>query len=180
MGLLDLFRRKPAFTFPPEAQVLDQTALRRQHYEYAHRVLPGVAFDNPSGMMTVLASPKARPLLADLWLRLAEQCERDGQPADRAYRPPEPARRRANATAWYVVTLPQPLHSPEAFLVALAFDAATATVRCFTLELTWDHVARKATTVVCGWSPEGNHLNYGLHGTPPEPAAFLDAVVGLG
>ena len=69
-----------------------------------------------------------------------------------------------------LVTMPEPRFVPEAYMVAviLHIKEGKETVEFFTLEKSF------GCTMLCGWSQDGNHLNFGK-GPEPDADKFIEA-----
>jgi hypothetical protein len=182
MGLFDWFRRKA--DPPPEAWSADDllTDPRCDHYAFAHQALRAVALDNPLGCLAVLASPDARPFLADLVRSVTEFCrDRGMEPsAGLAVDDLTVHRVRALGHPCAVVEMPAPRAAAEAHYVAIALTAEPSEnpeARYFTLEkgLQLDGAAR---AVLCEWTADGTHRNYG-DGPPLGVERFLRAIEDL-
>jgi hypothetical protein len=138
---------------------------RKQHYEFAHEVLPRVFFRSPAAFVTALAKSGDQHL-REMWGRLGERL-----PAEERT---EPQGLRCHTMplgpggALVIVALPEPTATPEAYFVALYHDATprggTAS-RCFTLERGAD-LDDTPRTVFCEWTEDRRHHNMG---DGPEP-----------
>lgn len=157
-----------------------------QHYTFAHRALPSVFFRDPSWCFAVLNGPDAQRFVADLWGRVGERTEPEGQRAADGLAAttfldgPEAA-----PIMFALVTLPTPTEPAEAHFVALAAGFADpsapaidklAWARYFTLEHGIDLQSEQPCTFLCEWTREGTHRNLG-GGPPAEAGAFIGALL---
>lgn len=167
---------------------------RQQHYSFAHKMLPRVAFDHGAASVLMLSDPtRARDFLERLWSDCGEGLEgRDLVSLDDLGAGLSVQTRRAKGNELIsIISLPAPKVAPEAYFVALMCDAVpepdpdddssdsvelwkllvrSTPVRVFTLELSQDLNGREHT-VFCEWSSEGRHLNMG-DGPRPDKDAF--------
>lgn len=155
-----------------------------QHYVFAHRAIPSVAFADPKNLLAILHGEDADQFLRDLWDRagrgLDESCLRapDGLEVQVGW--------ASDDLLLTTIVLPTPQRSPEAWFVALATrvpDGGSTVddigeVRVMTLEESHDFVADARCTMMCEWLPNGDHRN---HGAGPEvaAAAFAEAVSNI-
>jgi hypothetical protein len=175
MGLWDWIRgKKPAPTpEPARAPAPAPDGPRPHHYQFAHRALPQVAFQDADRFLGELGGTGGAALLNHLWGFVGERVRESGQPTLAALLPPPTVCHLELGTA-YVVTLPPALASPEAHLVAFVAlprepgAAVDDWLRYFTLEL-GQSLEGKPYTVLAAWNSEGTHLNFG-----PGPAARVD------
>ena len=164
-------------------------------YVFQHIVLPDAVFENHPELIRDLSTGSTAPLL-HFWSKARTHCERNGllEPEDvddsDASLAAEAAedelidataihpRRRLGHTV-YVVTMPLPEASPEAYLSGVVhrddepheYMATAPSSRYFTLEL----AAPGERPLLCEWSRDGRHSNYG-EGPEPEVDAFAEAV----
>lgn len=168
---------------------------RQQHYLFAHRMLPHIAFDFGAASVLMLSDPdKAPEFLQNLWRDCGEGLEgRDlVAPDGLTVGLSAEARRSRGDELICLVTLPAPEVAPEAYFVALVCDALpepdqsddspdalelwrllvrSTAVRVFTLELSQD-LSGRTHTVFCEWTSEGAHLNMG-DGPQPDRDTFF-------
>jgi hypothetical protein len=57
----------------------------------------------------------------------------------------------------------------------LFFFKRAQPIACFTLEVGFDFETNSPRTVLCGWTKEGTHLNFG-DGPSPNVASFVEAI----
>ena len=143
---------------------------RRQHYDFAHRLLPKLIADSPDRVLDILAGEQGDSFLEQMWRFAA-----DGVPEDQriAAKPVRHVRHLGLGQLAVVLTLPAPAAVTEAHLVCIVAARPSGT-RYFTLELGMEIPAESARTVFCEWT-EGKHVNFGS-GPPAEIGAFLDCI----
>jgi len=161
---------------------------RTHHYEFAHRVLPRLMFDNPGALLSLAEAGEAGEALRDMWQELGEQLAPDDRVAPDGL----------EVHGWnlgdhlaVVVTLPPPRRSAEAYFVAATVrelrqdhpgarsrqpDIGDPKVRVFTLEhhnlLEWasgrvgEAGASAVSTMFCEWTGDGRHINFGAVPAP--------------
>ena len=141
---------------------------RRQHYDFAHRLLPKLLADSPDRVLDILAGDQGEAFLEQMWRFAA-----DGVPEDQriAAKPVRHVRHLGMGQLAVVLALPAPEAVTEAHLVAIV-AARPKVTRYFTLEHGMEIPADSARTVCCEWT-EGKHVNFGT-GPAPEVGAFLD------
>lgn len=165
---------------------IDIPTARDQHYQFAHRTLPKLVFENPATVFAAIVEHNAEPLRA-LWRWIGERLE------------PSTARIEPEGLAGQVlslddiaivalITLPPPQGLAEAYFVAAVYlhrpgePPETATVHYFTLELTSSFstppIQGPGATMLCSWTAEGAHVNHGM-GPAPTPEGFIQAVRAL-
>jgi hypothetical protein len=182
MGLFDIFRRKPQE--PPHSSAADLDEPRCHHYALAHYALRSAAFGDPLAYLGILASPDAREFLAQMLRSVSEHCENE-EPEfaaeDIAVHPV-----RVGRYPCAVVELPRPRAVAEAYFTAAVLladlqdrtpESAPLELRYFTLEK-GVVLAGPSRTVLCEWTSEGSHANYG-DGPMPQLKAFVKAVEEL-
>lgn len=183
MGLFDFFKH-PARKKGKSGDKAERP--RCAHYLFAHVVLRQMALHHPYMTMGALGSAQGKAFLADLLATVEEQCAQlggaDTLTADQVRFHPGKARKYPCT----IVEFPAPQVATEVFFVAMvlkpptgdaAADLLTAEMRYFTLELGARREG-KPRTVLCEWSHDGAHLNYG-EGPPPDIDKFRHAVAAL-
>jgi hypothetical protein len=83
------------------------------------------------------------------------------------------------------ITLPQPTEMPEAYFAAFVhrpasedpLDSKRSFTRYFTLEY-GQRIDGSPRTVLCEWTADGSHLNYG-DGPPPQMDLFINSIESL-
>lgn len=186
MGLFDFFRRRPRAPDNAGDEPADLDEPRCHHYALAHLALRGVAFDQPLGFLGVLASPDARHFLSDMLASVAEHCkDREPRP-DFSVDDLRVHRLRIGKYPCAVIEMPRPRAVAEAHFVAAVLladpsdglpDGERIPVRYVTLEK-GSTIGGGARTVLCEWTADGTHANFG-DGPPAELPAFARAVEEL-
>lgn len=150
------------------------------HYLFSHVALRQVAFAQPVGCLGVLASPNATAFLSDLWKDVDEHCRERGETS--TIQPSEFIVHKCCVGLFpcAIVEMPEPWFITGAYFIAIllqkpigeiAPNDPEVTVMYYTLEKTLDF-ERGVQTVLCDWTKDGTHRNYG---TGPEPT--LEAFV---
>ena len=190
MGLMDFFRRRPqraaGVDDELEAFLKREDSPRPQYYTFAHYVLRQATFQLGAACLGVLVSPRREEFLRTIWDAAADSCRQtdpsvalDPFPAASI----QVAPLRAGPFPCAVVKMPPPRGTTECHLVGIVAHVDIAAgeepteqtaVSYFTLEqgASLDGSAR---TVLCEWTREGSHLNFG-GGPPAEPEAFANAI----
>jgi hypothetical protein len=148
---------------------------RPQHYLYAHRVLPTLFYQNPQQFLSILTMDGIA-FLRFFWDRTLQDH------GDEPHTPPQgmnyETRALDDGTLIAIIELPQPERMAEAYFVAAVFrDAASQPLmRYFTLEYGMHILDNTPRTVLCEWTLDGKHLNFG-DGPEPKSKAFFDAIL---
>lgn len=171
----------------PEAQLDDAWLLtqrpRPHHYHLVHYVLRMVAFTQPVDCLGHLASEGAEEFVEHLWDMTVECCPDDAGAPDFAPADIDVHIARIGEYPCAVVEMPPPRKMTEAYFAGLLIpveldelaDGRTEVpLRYFTLEYTVDE-RDAASTVLCEWTADGDHLNGGS-GPEPTLGAFLQAI----
>ena len=150
------------------------------HYTFAHVALRQIAFDDPLTFLGVLASPDAMRFLADVLRQVREHCK-DVEPlADFSVEEVTVHKRRIGRFPCAIIEMPPPQEVPEAFFVGAVLlvdptqeidESKGVDLHYYTLEkgAVFEGVPR---TVLCEWTADGSHLNFGF-GPPPTVDAFF-------
>lgn len=172
MGLFNLFSRA-------KSHASDQSA-RCDHYSFAHVVLRDAAFEDPTQIVTTLASAKSQELLGDLWDGVLALCREHSQTSTIATNDILIHKIRVGTFPCAVVEMPTPQHATEAFFVALVLAVHLAgddwefepePLRYFTLEYS-EAEHREIKTVLGEWKTRSTYVNHG-----PGPAPTIDDFV---
>ena len=185
MGLFDFFRRRKKRKRGHDVMGSDQTP-RLSHYIFAHVALRQFAFNSPYMCVGALGSAEAKRFLGELLEAVEEYCRDEGDVLELEVDQIKPHSRRAGKLACLVIQMPPPRAATEAHLVAIVLKPSSGEtaanlpevqVRYFTLE---EGVAQQSgsRTVLCEWTPEGEHLNYG-EGPPPDIDKFLKKITEM-
>jgi hypothetical protein len=156
-----------------------------QAYLFAHRALPVLTFADPGKVLSILSSGDGERFLHDAWENIGRHCE--------------PEQRRSTEGLGYSVSptgstglvaavrLPPPQEVGEAYYVAIfgrfadpeqPDPAALEWARLFTLEHAEHPVTGLPCTMLCEWTGEGKHNNYG-EGPSTEESDFIEAALNL-
>ncbi len=177
MGLFDFLRRKES----QPNEIREHLAQPRlQHYMMAHVALRSLAFENPLAYLGILGSPDANMFFAQLMESVSEQCPDEPDPG---YRPDEISVHclRVHSFPCAIVQMPSPKATTEAFFTAAVLmhdpshdipEPTQMKLRYLTLEKGF-HADGTSRTVLCEWTSEGSHLNFG-DGPPPELKLFIN------
>jgi hypothetical protein len=167
----------------PNSDPEDLDEPRCNHYTFAHHALRSSAFDDPLAYLSIFASPDPRPFLAHLLRSVSEHCkEREPQP-DFGVEDITVHRVRIGQYPCAVIELPRPRATTEAYFTAAVLladlddrlpESGPAALRYFTLEKGFV-LEGPPRTVLCEWTSEGSHVNYG-DGPLPQLGAFVGAV----
>ncbi len=156
-----------------------------QAYVFAHQALPALAFSEPGKLLAILNGPDAEKFLQNLWGTAGQQCGPDDQRAADGLSHTVNAAGTTGVIA--AVKLPEPKEVGEAHYVGIFGRFATPEepdlfnlkwVRVFTLEYGLHPVGENRCTMLCEWTYEGTHKNYG-EGPPPDEEAFVEAAMNL-
>jgi hypothetical protein len=147
---------------------------RPHHYEFAHRALPGIAFNPRVDLAGLADAARLDSALRATWSAVGERRgEADRLPDDGLQ---AELVQVAGETA-LLVTFPTANHAAEAFFAMIAPLDPPESRRYLTLEFSWNVVTGHPATVIGEWRA-GSHLN---HGPGPEAAklTFLARMQGL-
>jgi hypothetical protein len=189
MRFFDLFRkRRDAAAAAPDALddlLRNEPQPRCQYYFFAHYALRTAAYQLGASAVGVLLSPRRDEFLADMWRMATEGCKQNGDAASDPLPPIEVLPLKAGSLPCVVLRMPSPQRTTECHFVAIVLHVdpsevlpskpERAAVSYYTLERGVRIESGAARTVLCSWSKEGSHINYG-DGPPPDPQAFADAV----
>lgn len=152
---------------------------RDHHYTFAHLALRQVAFHDALRVLAVLGSPDADDFVAELWSVVDKALARRGVYTDLGPNDILVHRRTVAGCPCAVLQMPEPIAVTEAHFVAIAslatFEEIQAgggpiPIRYFTLERGVSLEQGDERTVLCEWTCDGAHGNYG-----DGPVAELDA-----
>jgi hypothetical protein len=174
VGFFNFFRRKQRSA----AAAGDLDEPRCHHYALAHYALRSVAHKRPLGFLGILASPDAKRFLADLLESVAEHCAAR-QPAgqggpDFSVADLTVHKVRVGPYPCTIIEMPRPRATTEAYFVAAVLlarldqempEPEQVKLRYFTLEKGFV-LGGPPRTVLCEWTEEGAHVNYGVGPTP--------------
>jgi hypothetical protein len=183
MGLLSWFRRRRAEK--TIARVMDENGPRPQYYVFAHYVMRDATFELGAACPGVLLSPKRDEFLREMWDHATEAI-RQTDPNEKvdAYPGVEVMPLRAGNFPCVVLKMPEPAGVTECHFVGIvahmdlsADEKPTeqTAMSYFTLERGVGEDMQTPRTVLCEWSKDGTHSNFG-DGPPPEPEMFANAI----
>jgi hypothetical protein len=163
----------------------DLDSPRCHHYTLAHYALRGVALRHPLGFLGILASEDATAFLEDLMKSVSENCKPREPQAGFTVSDLTIHKLRVGPYPAVAIQMPPPRATTEAYFVlaVLLVDLdqelpeGEATLRYFTLEKGFT-LEGGSRTVLCEWTSQGSHANYG-DGPEPRLAAFALAVEDL-
>lgn len=146
------------------------------HYLYAHKVLPGLFLLKPQQTIALLEQEGIqflRFILDDLQRELKNDDKLDISELKYS------VIREANHKL-FIIKLPQPIDSPEAYYVAMVEKktGSSREYRYFTLEKTaaYGNQDQRLDTFFCEWTPR-LHKNYGIGSiNPPTKEDFLSLI----
>jgi len=157
---------------------------RDHHYTFAHTALPQVAFQDPLSVLSVLGSQDADAFLAELWSLVDRTLAEDGIETDLSAEDLHVHRAGVGGRPCAIVQMPEPIAVTEAHFVAIVslstFKEIQAgdghvEIRYFTLERGVSLERGEPRTVLCEWTSDGTHANFG-DGPPAELDAFIEAI----
>lgn len=149
---------------------------RAQHYQYAHRGLPELFFMDPARFMDAL-SDRGIDFLQSVWEYVANRLQHESNLSTEGLS--GELRWLDDGTAVAIIAMPAPESVTEAHFVAPVHRAqgpkGPEVRRFFTLEYSLDVQSGAPITMLCEWTADGKHINFG-GGPEPTAAAFLKAV----
>jgi hypothetical protein len=134
---------------------------RKHHYYFAHRLLRQVFYEHYEQFYPRLAHDAESELTA-LWNHQGNELPpSERMPSDGLA---EVSRTTRAGKEIVIIALPEAKAMAEAgFVVLISGEGERAYL---TYENTISFVKNERLAVLCGWSAEGGHLNYGLRATP--------------
>lgn len=126
--------------------------VRPHHYRFAHRVLPGIFFSNPSKFLQAYEED-GDIFIHFFWTHAAEDLGGDDVLSAEGLS-------AELIDDKVIVTLPEPKAITEAHFVGLSFKDKKPKV--FTLEHSLDFATEEPCRVLGGWTDDGTHLNLGV------------------
>src|SRR6476660_4269749 len=140
---------------------------QRWHYHFAHVAMRAFAFAEPDITVFSLADAKgSQRLIGAVLSQVAEFYELDEQQVRALARGFTVTVRRADDLPIYVISMPAPQNATDCYFVGIV-SLHDGGVEYFTLER-----SIMDGTMICGWSADGAHLNYGS-GPNPDVDAFV-------
>ena len=183
MGLLSWFRRRK------ESKVIDrvmeENGPRPQYYVFAHYVLRDATFELGAVMPGVLLSDDREKFLTEMWDQATQAVKSTDpkEPTD-AYPGVEVMPLRAGNFPCVVLKLPAPKGVTECYFVGVVAHMELSKdekpteetpMSFYTLEMGVGEDMKTSRTVLCEWSKDGTHSNFG-DGPPPEAEMFANAI----
>ena len=153
----------------------------RHHYVLAHFALRKFCQDDPLWFFGVMGSPQRDDFLDDVWRQVRENCDSEGS-ASFDISDVGITTLRIKGYPGILVNMPPPADTAEAYFagILLKIDTNTDThpenpeVAYITLEK-GNNPYEAERTVLCGWTTDGTHVNYG-DGPTPTQEAFIEAI----
>jgi hypothetical protein len=149
---------------------------RPQHYIFAHRVLPSLFFQNPERFLEILKEDGIA-FLRFYWDKVGSTL--DSADTEPLHGINYETRMLEDGTAVTLIELPPPQHMTEAYFTALVYRPLGAggdsLQRYFTLEYGMRILEPGERSVLCEWTADNRHVNYG-EGPEPTSRAFFTAV----
>ncbi|MFE0462875.1 hypothetical protein ACFW1A_26840 [Kitasatospora sp. NPDC058965] len=148
---------------------------RPHHYQFAHKVLAGLARDMGPRMLDGLPEDRIAAGLASLWddfgrrLPEGERLPSDGLTGDLI---------TLGRHRMLVVVMPEPIARAEAYYTAVVQSGGADHCRYFTLEYALNPFTGEPYSVLGEWTADGSHLNCGT-GRLAGLSGFLTDLVGL-
>ena len=183
MGFFDFLSSKPHPEAPaPTTPAELLPSPRGQHYVMAHIVLRQVVMATPAtaaGFLKMMEDPKlADSALQKLFVMATRTVKEKGE--DTPLQKPKFTVRSfaAGGVKAVVVEMPTARAMSEAHFVAFASKDG-GPVRYLTLELSLDFMTNQLGTMLCEWTGEGTHANFGSGPKAGDPKAFFDRCVAL-
>ena len=134
---------------------------RAQHYQFAHRILPLIFFQNPAGYIANLTR-FGDFYLEDFWNMIRKHLESPEDWVEVTGLHGE-VRKAAGDISVALITLPEPLVVTEAYFTAQVYHPqfeGKLLARFFTLEFGYSMPGEPKSFTLGGWQ-DGTHFNYG-------------------
>ncbi len=151
------------------------------HYVLAHIALRKICLQDPMNFFGTIASEHKDEFLKDVWQQVREHCDSEGEAtfdiSDVGF-----TTCSIKDYPTIVLAMPEPTGLGEAYFAAIVLkiqldDAERPEkpeILYFTLEKSV-HLDQSDRTVMCGWTADDSHLNYG-DGPDPGVDAFIEAI----
>lgn len=183
MGLLNWFRRRKVEK--SIERVMEENAPRPQYYVFGHYVMRDAVFELGAVCPGVLLSDDRDKFLREMWEQ-ATQAIRQSEPAATLdpYPGVEVIPLRAGRFPCVVLKMPEPRGVTECHFVGIVAQVDLSKdekpteqtpMSYFTLEHGVGEDLKTPRTVLCEWSKDGTHSNFG-DGPPPEAEMFANAI----
>lgn len=183
MGLFDFFKGRGRKRHKEIAMGGDQQSPRTDHYLFPHVVVRQFAFGSPYMCLGALGSSESPRFLGEMLASVAEYCAGEGEEMTLTVEQLRVHNMRVNKNPCLIIEMPEPRAASEVYLVGIvlkpspgetAADLPSAEVRFFTLEQGLA-TGNSARTVLCEWTADSKHLNYG-DGPVPDVKKFCQAL----
>ena len=157
---------------------------RDHHYTFAHLALRQVAFHDALHVLAVLGSPDADSFIDGVWSMVDRALLEKGIQSDLSAKDIQVHRCTIGGCPCAVLEMPEPIAVTEAHFVAIVslvtFEQIHASgspipIRYFTLERGVSFEQGNPRTVLCEWTADGTHGNYG-DGPPADLDAFVEVL----
>ena len=151
--------------------------VRKQHYMFAHRLLPEVAYKDPAGFYKIIGSGAGQRFLSTLWEKAADMIKRPSIPSEGLHG-------QMLGSRLAVIELPRPLTPPESYFALFASVRGANRMLIlpgalkhyyYTLEM-GPGEGEAALTNLCSLDPDCNQDDLGS-GTAARKEAFVEAVM---
>ena len=116
MGFFGFFKKRR--DKPSKFDPFEESPPRYHHYALAHYVLRSMAFENPLGFLSILASPDAHQFLSSLMESVSEYSKEPEQGPDCTVEEFTIHKARVGGYPCAIIEMPQPRGRAEAFFVA--------------------------------------------------------------
>jgi hypothetical protein len=183
MGLLSWFRRNK--TDKAVERVMEENGPRPQYYVFAHYVLRDATFELGAACPGILLSDRRDEFLTEMWEHATSGIrEHDPSVKTDPYPGVQVIPLRAGSFPCVVLKMPPPKGVTECYCVGIVAHmdlskdeqpTEQTPMSFFTLEYGVGDDMKTPRTVLCEWSKEGTHSNFG-DGPPPEPEMFANAI----
>ena len=183
MGLLSWFRRRKEEK--AIERVMEENGPRPQYYVFAHYVMRDAAFELGAVCPGVLLSKERDKFLREMWDQATQAAQQtDAKEKVDPYPGVEVIPLRAGSFPCVVLKMPEPKGVTECYFVGIVAHmdlskdekpSEQTPMSYFTLELGVGDDMKTPRTVLCEWSKEGTHSNFG-DGPFPEPEMFANAI----
>ena len=183
MGLLSWFRRRKEEKAID--RVMEENGPRPQYYVFAHYILRDATYELGAIMPGVLLSDDREKFLREMWDQAAQAVQQtDAKEKVDPYPGVDVIPLRAGNFPCVVMKMPEPKGVTECYFVGVVAHMDLSKdekpneqtpMSYFTLELGVGEDLKTPRTVLCEWSKDGTHSNFG-DGPPPEAEMFANAI----
>jgi hypothetical protein len=167
-------------------RVMEENGPRPQYYIFAHYVMRDATYELGAVMPGVLLSDDRDKFLREMWEQ-ATQAVKQTDPSEKTdpYPGVDVVPLRAGKFPCVVLKMPEPKGVTECYFIGVVAQVDLSKegekpneqtqMSFFTLELGVGEDMKTPRTVLCEWSKDGTHSNFG-DGPPPEPEMFANAI----